>query len=74
MSGSVLSRSPRGLRLRVGWYIREGTMVLVQAPDAPVPAAPVAATVTLCRPMGVLYEIGVQFTERPTATTLLTFA
>ncbi|HEY1375403.1 MAG TPA: hypothetical protein VGF55_01335 [Gemmataceae bacterium] len=74
MSGSVLSRSPWVLRLRVGWYMREGTPILVQAADVPVPAPPVAAKVTLCRPMGVVYEVGCQFIERPPAATLITFA
>ncbi|HEY1377305.1 MAG TPA: hypothetical protein VGF55_10950 [Gemmataceae bacterium] len=72
--GSVLSRSPWGLRLRVGWYMPEGTEILVQAADAAVPAPPVAATVLKCRPMGVLYEVGCQFAKRPPASTLLTFA
>jgi hypothetical protein len=71
--GCVLSRSPVGLRLRVEWYIPKGTLILVQAADAPGLAAPAAATVWMCRPMDVLYEVGCQFTTRPPVSTLLTF-
>ncbi|HEY1376290.1 MAG TPA: PilZ domain-containing protein [Gemmataceae bacterium] len=72
--GCVLNSSTVGLHLRVERPIPKGAVVRVQACHAPNGASAAEATVRLCRPMDVLYEVGCQFTAPPRPSVLVLFS